>query len=130
MHRKHYVEYFDGRRVFHETHAKEIERRDVKLTDCPSYSYGFRFYDIEFEYATTESGERLEVNHKRVNVSGIYFVDATIYSREEVEELSTKNTSLDTLVRNMNYNDMSHAVKTRSGNWLQFKPEEDQIVEK
>lgn len=126
LHRRTKVEYIDGRRFFHETTSRDVVSRDAEaaLRECPRGHYGFRFYDIEYQIAKREDGSEIEVDHKRVNISGTYFIDGTVYDKVGVSRHVPDSSAL---LSNMESNGLNHVVKTATGSFQPFL-DRDEIV--
>lgn len=96
-----FLEYMDGRRFFVEREKLEVQERDYRKAgrECPPYCFGFRFYDVEYQIATREDGSEVEVDHRRANVTGIYYVNGTKLTVAEVRskygEMAARNLESD-----------------------------------
>lgn len=112
------------RRFFPETEEETVESRDPEMAreKCPPGVCCFQFCDVEFERATTEEGETVEVHHTCVDYSPRYYMPpAEVWTLEDAK--AKRNADPERyriLVLNMECNDMVHVVKTCTGNITEF----------
>jgi hypothetical protein len=119
-----FVQFLSGGILFSEEQRLETEERDLKkiIELCKKYNYGFRFGHEKYEMATTDKGERVEVNHHSEFDSGIYFLPpAEIMTVEDVEERNV-NGRYNILLSNMRGNNFEKVIHTRTGNIFDFNP--------
>lgn len=114
------VVFIDMRSFFPETTYEDVETRDVGAAKarCPAGCCCFKFCDQQYEKATTESGETIEVNHKDVNHSGNYYMPPNeLLTSEDLKQLAAINPDKYRIaLSNMRNNGYTRVVQTRTGN--------------
>lgn len=118
-----YIEWFDGRRFFTETGTARCKRSVFDALEIvPDYAYAFRFFD---KPETPDLGPNFVVSAKRQNESGLYYINASVWTQDDV---ATYLPDHDILLSNMRGNDWKYVVKTRTGSFQPFDPSKDMIV--
>lgn len=131
---RHFVEFYDGRRMFVETSKQALTvQRSIPeaLSLMPEYVWGFKFYSLEDEIETPPGPENVKfaVQYTRLFESGTYFVGGKLWDIEDVEFMASDDPhQFGILESNMHTNGISHAVLTRTGNMQEFKPGVDHIL--
>lgn len=123
-----YVEWFDGRSFFTETESAECPRSiEAALEIVPAYAFGFRFYELPNKIDVPDFGHdyTVTVTPKRLNVSGIHYIDGMIYSQYQVATYMPDETIL---LSNMKSNDWKYIVRTRTGNFQPFDNLKDMVI--
>jgi hypothetical protein len=114
------VLFIDMRRFFPETIYEDIKTRDVDAAKdrCPAGCCCFKFCDQEYEKATTEEGELLEVKHEDVNHSYNYYMPPNeLFTLEDLKRLTAINPDKYRIaLSNMRNNGYTRVVQTRTGN--------------
>lgn len=135
--KKHYAVYYSPGTFFDETDSKPIdqfgdvpEAVEMAATIDQRYGakpYGFRFvtYIKHDPVVDSESGEKLEVESKKIAESGTYFINGRL---RKYDEVVTENHPEESILRG-NMRQMPIVVETRNSyrHTAQFK-EEDFVV--
>jgi len=108
---KHYIEWLFPGFLVSETVAREVPSR-TRPAKVPERAYAYRFYD---QSEVELDGEILKGKSK--NHSCWIFMDAELYTLEQVERLPGKN---DILISNMKCNNWDTVVKTKFGQFMQL----------
>lgn len=101
--------------------SKSLESYDDEF-EVPASAVAYRFYELP---DVPESTDEYTVVPKRMNEGPWHYVEASILTTEDVEELNT-NGRYDILLSNMRGNGWGKVIKTRRGT---FKPYEgDEVI--
>lgn len=88
---------------------------------------GFRFVTKRCYEAKGESGKDLKIEPEILSTSeGWYYPNGVLFSIRDIEEQNI-NGKYDIVYDNMRFQNVSHAVKTRTGHMLPFE-KSDQII--
>jgi len=113
--KKTYVEFIIPGMVFADyQNGGEVEDRNPhKIGDIPEFAVAFRFYDQTIAIVDGE-----ELVGERQNVSGAYYINARVYT---VEDVKREMPSERILISNIENNNWNRCVKTRHGNIMPFR---------
>ena len=118
---KHYVEYLYPGILFSETSVSEISERDVSKVSISDNCFGFRFFD---RTVTVVDGEILTGNTK--NISGWYYKGEKM-TLEQVKATYGNDDNYRILIFNMECNDVGAVVKTKFGQFMPLR-DEDEVI--
>ncbi len=128
--RKTYVTLLHGGRFFPEDQTREVDHRDpdqVDLTEAWNDGrmvYAFYFWTQETQTAhVDDTDEQILVNHKKVDVSGMYYPGGVIFTTEQVR---AQYPDKDILASNCEANG-GKLVRCKPGNWQPFN-DGDQVL--
>lgn len=122
---RHRVEYLIPGSLFPESIVRDIEPRTVEaaLAEAPDLAFAFVLFDVE---DAPDLGPDFAVTPKRKNVSGRHYIDAEVFTAEQIEALDDGH-DYGILLSNMRGNEWPALVRCRTGNW-QPLDEGDRIV--
>lgn len=121
---QHMVEFFYPGVFAEESDTRKITHSDPNKVRVPKNAYAFRLFDLVIQTATLEDGRTIE-HRERQNESIMYYPEASILSRKEVEKLVGEDSILR---RNMEYNNWNKVIKTRCGSYQPYTKKECQVL--
>ena len=121
----HYADYRITGAIVTETHRELLPARSERaaVAKAPRNAYGFVLYDKRRDLPRVDPD--FTVTPKKVNRSGVYYIDGTVYTRTGVEALPGDHS---VLLDNMDTNSWDAVVHCRTGTWQPFDVDADRIV--
>jgi hypothetical protein len=121
-----YVAYQCPGSFFANEYFQEVDARNPQqqAKDAPDNAFAFFYFDVVKVIVSLE-GEHIETGSRRLNISKTYYIDAELFTFNQVLQLPG---DYSILLDNMQRNGLGLVVRCRTGNFEPFDKDKHELV--